>query len=314
MRVAVFISAIVATLLLVSASAMVFYFVAGETAGIIGSAGSGLLVYGALLLGSASAYWHTRSADSRKPVRRWIVVVAVMDALGAALVITATVLSGGPVWLPVVVILAGLVLVVVAVAVGRFVLKRESAGQPIQPVWDRAVLIRKIRLVVIVFLAVLLVGAVVFGALLGGRELLVAALFALTFACICAAVVAILSGRSLWMQLRDAANRDLGLVHKLSRVVLKAKDEPLDDEEKQAAARYASIAPTALGFQLGGFALLYIGLALQRVEALITRPQPFDWILLGLLVGLFVVVAPISIRQIRRSRTYAAAHPQPVEP
>lgn len=274
-----------------------------------------ILVYGPLLLGSLNSYWDVRRNDeSRRYYRLWFWIILGLEVLAAVAIVVFAVAASSPVWVPVVIIGGAALLLVVALLVGRWLGVRDDR-RPLDDssiqVIDGAQIRRKIGIVALVF-AVALAAGLVFGVLValrsdepGGRFVL----FALQIAFLAATFAGILVARPLNLALRESAGRDLGLVRKLTRVVLRGKGIALDPAEQVAAVRYAVVARTALGFQLGYTTLLYAALLLQYLGSLIDGPPPLFYTVLAIaLVVVLVVYYPIFIIRIRRAARYAEEH------
>jgi hypothetical protein len=276
-------------------------------------------VTGPLLLGSLAGYWDLRRArESRRPIRRWVVGVVAVQVISAVLVVIAAVVTGSPLWVPIVLVGGSAVLLALAVPIGSAFRRNERPAPP-GATWVAVPpeeVSRAVRAVVITFVATA-VGSVTLVVVLGLSdprdgdgivELLVIAL-QLTFTG--TGLAAAIASRKFSMALRDLAGRDLDRVRRLSRVVLRGKDEILDQSDGRAAARYAATAPLALGFQVLYIVMLYIGIGTSLSRQLFERgsfgpglPGAF----LVLMVGVLVVVVPMTVRRIGRARAYAAAH------
>ncbi|TFV98197.1 hypothetical protein E4M00_09235 [Leifsonia flava] len=276
-----------------------------------------VLVYGPLLLGSLNAYWDVRrTEESRRYYRWWFWIVVGLDVLAAVSIVVFSVAAASPVWVPVVILGGAALLLTLAVVVGRRLGARDERrprGDQLLSVIDDAQIRRRILIVALTFVIAMAAGLVVTTLLAlaestsesPGRLVL----FALQFAFLAATFAAIIVARPLTLALRESAGRDLGLVRKLARVVLRGQDIALAPDERVAAVRYAVVARTALGFQLGYSTLLYVALLLQYLGVLIDGQPPLFYTVLALaLVVVLVVCYPIFIVRIRRAARYAQEH------
>ena len=278
-----------------------------------------VLIYGPLVLGSLTAFWDTRrSAYGRSSFRIWLGVVLGLEAVGVVTIIVWAVFAGAPVWLPVVFSVGAAVLTVLALAIGRWLFRRDKARPMPELAWTPVTqrdITRRIAIVAITFVSVLAIGVIVFAIVgkdtsdvLGMGQQLV---FAAQFAFIAAAMACIFVTVRLNRRLRDSTGpgRDLGLVRKLGRVVLRNKSMELTDEEQVAAAKFAAMTAIILPFQLGYLSLLYLGIGLQQVQFLVFGPSSptSGWLLIAM-VAVLVVLVPLYIRRIARARTYATDH------
>lgn len=285
-----------------------------------------VFVYGPLILGSITAYWNVRKTpESRRYFRRWFIGVLVLEALGATAIVIYAKFSAAPAWLPGLFIGGALVLLLVAMLVGRLLLRHEEANPPAEQRWNpigREEIRRKILIVAITFVGGLVLGIVVFTLLLAvlgdsrdrnATSVGVMLTFAIEFAFIAAAVACILVTLPLNRRLRENLGRDFGRVRQIGKVVLQNKKLDLDQAGQLAAARYAVIVSVTLAFQLAYITLLYLGIATQQVQALLSGNDSglgpgFSIGLLIALVVVLVVFFPLFARRISRARTYALDH------
>jgi MFS family permease len=275
-----------------------------------------VFVYGPLMLGSLGAFWDVRKSESsRRYLAWWYRITLALEALAAVAIVVYAVLTDAPVWLPVLFIAGGAVLTVIAVFVGSWLRKREAASPPETRPWapiSRRDIIRKTTKVVVTFVVAVVVGTGLLAALGRGvfeDELSVAAGLVVGVAFIAASMACILVTMPLLKRMRDVVDRDAGLLRKLAKGVLKAKQIDLDEEEQVQAARYAAVASVALPFQLTYLALLYVGIGIQQLQ-LVTHPSVRPKIIgtLALLLVVLVVTVPLYVRYARRARDYARDH------
>lgn len=290
-----------------------------------------VFVYGPLVLGSITAYWNVRKTqESRRYFRRWFIVVLGLELLGAAAIAIYAALSSAPTWLPVLFIGGAIVLLLVALLVGRQLLRHDEANPSPERTWNpigREEIRRKILIVAITFAGVLVLGIVGFALLLVAlgdsrdRNLSgvgVTLAFATEFAFIAAAMACALVTLPLNRRLREALGRDFGQVRTIGKVVLRQKKLDLDEAGQVAAARYAVIVSITLPFQLAYISLLYLGIAIQQVQALMSgNDSRFgSGLSIGVLIALVVVLVvyfPLFARRISRARAYARDHAQLVD-
>lgn len=273
------------------------------------------LIYGPLVLGSLNAYWDVRRTEaSRRSYRWWLGIVVGVEVLAAVAIVVFAVVAGAQLWIPVLFIGGGAVLLVVALVAGRWLGRREQrhplTDRPLA-VMDRRQFRRRVLIVALVFVVGMAVGllACVLIALAADEPLAPLLSFAFQVAFLAATLAALLVARPLNLALRESAGRDLGLMRRLSRVVLRGKHDDLTADEQAAAVRYAVVAPQALGFQLAAMTLLYIALLLQYLRTLLLDDaSAFYTATAVILVAVMVVYYPILIVRIRRASRYAEEH------
>ncbi|WP_425863836.1 hypothetical protein [Arthrobacter sp. TWP1-1] len=276
-----------------------------------------VMIYGPLVLGSLTSYWNvTKTEGSRSYYRRWLWAVTGLQILGTVAIIVFAVTLHSPWWLPCLFIAGGAALTVFAHFVGRFMLRNEEAN-PRQPSWapvTRHEVRKKVAAVCITYFAVFAITAAALAVVrasfddpdFGVAEQL---LGALGFAWMGASAACVIASLSLNRRLKDAVDRDLGTIRKISKVVLQNKEIVLDHGEEVAAAKYAAVGPTVLAFMLAYFILLELGLGTIQVLRF-TSGQADGWTIgyCAVLVVTLVIVVPISAVRIRRARDYARAH------
>lgn len=277
-----------------------------------------VFLYGPTILGSIRAYWDvTGSDESRRYFALWYRIILALEVLAAVAIVLFTVLAGAPAWLPLVFITGGALLTVLALLVGRALRRRDVARAVAPPPWaaiSRHEIVRKIAVIAIVFVAVLVIGIVVFTVLLSMSEkdvptVALSLLFAAEFAFFGASFACSIVTLPLNRRLRDSVGGDLGLLRKVGRVVLKAKPIDLNLEEQVKAAKYAVLVSVVFPFQLAIVVLLYAGFVLQQVQFLVTDIQsPFAVFFLIAFPVLLVVLVVLHAVRIRRARRYARQH------
>lgn len=274
-------------------------------------------VYGPLTIGSFRAYWDVDGSDeSRRYFRRVVRFVIGLEIVAAVVtVVSAAASSNGPL-IPVVFIGTGVVLTAVALLVGPVAYRYDRAHPTPQREWaaiQPAEIRRKIMTIAITFVGVLalgLVGLVVVN-VLAPRALTVAQLllFALSFACLAAGGVAILSTLKWNRRLRDVTDRDPARLRRIGRVVLRKKQEELDPRDVTAATRYAAVISITMSFQLAYLVLLYAGIVLQQINTMAEGlGGGFSIFLIALPVVVLAVILPLQVVRIRRARRYIREH------
>lgn len=299
------------TVLLGSAMAMVVIAGRPDTLWVIlTSLAMAPLLVGPVLLGSLAAYWDSRSSSGARAVfRRWMVGTLIADAAGAIVLVLFSVLTPAPWWIPAVLIGVGAVATAVAPAAGRSVYRADDSADPPPTSVDVP---KKIRVLVIVFVTTLVVGGVVLVILLdvlGADDAVFGILFALAFALLAAAFTSSLTMISLGPGVRTILGADLGRAQKISKVVVRGKDIPLDEAELSTAARYAERMPTVIGFQIANFCLTYVAILTLQVPRMISGLDTLTTFIVVLFVIGLVVLVPLQIVQLRRVQRYAREHP-----
>lgn len=263
-----------------------------------------------------ASYWDVkRSPGARKYVRYWFWSILGLELLGAVAMVVYAVVIGAPAWMPVLFISGGAALTAVALLVGTLLVRREEARSPQTEGWapiGEAEIRRKFVIIVVTFVTVLLIGLVVLGYVFRdsprasmGVQLLLAAQFAF----IVSGFVATLVTLPLNRRLRDSVSRDLGLLSKLNKVVLRRKPLDLDPDERVAAVKYSILMSVLLPFHLTFLTLLYVGIGLQQVQQLVIGPRsPFAIGLIVALIAVLLVAFPLLIRRISRARRYEREH------
>ena len=276
-----------------------------------------IFVFGPLTVGSFRAYWDvTGSQDSRRYYGRILLVVIGLEVLAAiALVVSAALTSAGP-FIPVVFVGAGVILTTVALLLGPVLYRLDLAHPASTPRWvaiEKAEITKRIAASAISFLGVLIVGIIVLGIVgaLAPNAVSVTQtlLLALSLAFIVSGAVCVFPTLGWNRLLRDLIDRDPARLRQVARVVIRNKHVDLDEQDLEAAARYAAMLSVTMPFQLGSIVLLYVGIALQQINAL-QNPATANfsvWIIVLLIVALAFLL-PLQVVHIRRVRRYARDH------
>ncbi|MCW4384705.1 hypothetical protein OH146_02840 [Salinibacterium sp. SYSU T00001] len=315
------VAVILATALLLGGGLLVGLAEGEELSSFFGLAFASLtvFVYGPLLLGSLSAYWNVKvSGESRKTFRLWLAVIVGLEVLAGVAIVTYAVLLPAPVWLPALFIGGGILLTAVGLVVGpalfRHDERRGGSAEPWSPV-SRDEVRRKIAVVAITFgagLVIALVGlALLFFSLDDADSSDIGAVFvmALNFAFLAAAIATLVVSLAWNRRLKHVLGGDLGVGRRMAKVVLRGKDDLLGEGEAPMAARYAATISTILTSQLCFVVLLYLSLALQQVQLLLSDPSNvLSLVLLVALPVVLLVLIPWTVLRIKRARRYARDH------
>ncbi|GAA1361868.1 hypothetical protein GCM10009596_20640 [Arthrobacter rhombi] len=176
----------------------------------------------------------------------------------------------------------------------------------------RAITTRKLRVVGEVLGAGLLLGIFGFGLTHAGSplgEALSSLSFYLQGILLATTFAAAISTYPLGTALREASGANVSRHRVISKVVLKNKDLPLDEDEQLGAARMAAVVPVVLPLANFSLGYLFASLLTQYARFAVEEPQdPFITILSVLLVLAIVVCVPLYARKIRRARRYASDH------
>jgi hypothetical protein len=281
-----------------------------------------VFIYAPLMLGSLTTYWDVHnSPDSRRYYARWLWITVGLEVLAAIGLVIFAVVAPAPIWVAVLIIGVGVVLTVVAPVIGRALLRYDRKRRPdadADASWTpitRTEIAKKVRAVGITFLVTLIIagiGTAILDATTSksGLDAATDLVFTLDFAFLAAGIACIVVTLPLNRRLRESVTRDVGLLRKVSKVVLRGKSIDLTADEQKAAAKYAVVIPVIITFTLAYVALLYLGTGLVQVRQLIagddlTGTSP---IVLGLYAVVLVVVFPLNIVRIRRARRYASDH------
>lgn len=280
------------------------------------------LVMGPLFYGALVGTWDRRSSEpSRRLLRWWFLGVVAVDVVAAVVVVVTALSAHAPLWVPIVVLAGSAGLFALAEPVGAAFRRTE---RPLPDPLDESILAagvvrRKARVVVVTFVIAVLVasvGATVL-ALTGEHHhdsVLTAVLLAGQLTFTATAMAALIVWLPYSRALRDAGGRDLARLRRIGRVVLRGKQDVLDDADQRAALQYARIIPLALQFQLVYLGLLYVGIGFQFVSGVVRGDLGvFPGVFLVLQVVVLVVVVPLTLRRIQSARAYADRHAMPVE-
>jgi len=283
----------------------------------LAAAAMSLLMTGPLVLGSMLAAWDfRRTVDSRRLLRRWLVGTAALELVSVAVIVAYAVVNAAPAWVPVLIIGTAAALVVVAVLVGRALLRYDLAHRPAPSAFTpvpREQVVRSVVVVAVTFGVALVVGTVaavtLTRTLLGSFDDLGVALgLAVSLACIAGCVACFPVTLRLTRRVQEVTGRDATLLTKVAKVVLKRKPDDLDPHERVVAAKYAHIMSISLPFTLATFVLLYASLVLQQVMQLTSGNSTFAPYVLAFLAVAFVATTPVLLRQNVRVRRWAADH------
>lgn len=236
---------------------------------------------------------------------------------GIVAFIVFVVLSGAAAWIAVVVLASAVALGAAAVLLGNRIRTRAAAG-PTGPEWKPRSEEERMRLrrrTTAAFLGGTAVGGV--GALAIGlfvpestfAEAMSAGALALALGCLAATIVVASAMWKMNAYLRSAIGTDHGALKKLARVIVRGRDEPIDDELRPQAARYAAYLRDFLPLQFVQQFFLLGLVILNQASALIRDPdQIFPLVLVIACAALLVVIAPILLRQYRNVLRYLAVH------
>lgn len=265
-----------------------------------------------ITLGSLLAFWDMdRSAGARRAYRRTVWAVIALQAISTILMCAYTALTSAPWWLTALFTGVAAALTVAAVLIGPVLRKAETpaasaAGD------TRAEVRRDVRRITVTAVVVLLVtgvGLVILIVVTGDgdhfRLLAYAPIFAVMATGLACSLVSLRFGR----RQRDAMGGDLGRVRDIAKVVIRGRSIPLSPEDTAAAARFAALSWVAQAYQLASFTCLFVALAAMQCMSLATdEPSPLHIWLLAFLAVTFVVLVPLVVVQLRRTRRYAIRH------
>jgi hypothetical protein len=318
-------SIIVATALLMGALFLIIFTAPrhlGTGLGLVAGIAPAIFIYAPLTLGSLTTYWDVRNSPaSRRYYARWLWVTVGLEVLAAIALVVFAVVAPAPIWVALLVIGVGIVLTIIAPVIGRALLRYDRKRRPdadADASWTpitRTEIAKKVRAVGITFLVAFIIAGVGFVVLdattsKSGIDAGDDVVYTLNLALIAAGFACVVVTLPLNRRLRESVTRDVGLLRKVSKVVLRGKQVDLTADEQKAAAKYAVVMPVILTFTLAYIALLYLGLALVQVRQLVSGEDLSGSgpIFLGLYAVVLVVFFPLYIVRIRRARRYAHDH------
>lgn len=279
-----------------------------------------ILVIAPLTLGSLTAYWDVdTSPDSRTLWRRWSAVVLACEVVAAGVFIAWAIVVGLPWWIGALCVAVSGALVIAAPFIGRAIRRTaddRAAQRPAIPPVTGSRLTRRIAAIPITFvgtLAVALTALLVFLPVRGDeRDWWTTLLLPLQLALIAAACAAIVGSISVNRDIRALTGGDFGRARRLSKTVANRKPATLPEDERSLLPDYAVLLYRLTAFQVTWGILLYGGLALTQVTAILTEePNAFRVILLVGFLALLVLFVIISARTMTRAHRYAVSHPVP---
>ncbi|WP_423921737.1 hypothetical protein ACPEEZ_01365 [Frigoribacterium sp. 2-23] len=280
-----------------------------------------LLLAGPLMIGSLLAAWDFRRDEtSRRLLRRWCVAIGVVELVSVAAIVVASVANGTPAWIPALFIGTGAVLTVVAIVVGPALRRRDDATRPEATEWvpiTRAEIRRKAMTIVATFVAFVVVGgivAVVLALMFGdpAEDIGFGLTFAMVIAFYAGGVAAILATLSLNRALRESAGRDVALLTKVAKVVLRRKPLELDPHERAVALTYARIVAITLPFQLVYTGMLYAGLVMQQTVLVASGLGPLQIVVVVVLLAALAFVVTLTVQRVSRARRWVREHTEDV--
>lgn len=327
MRILTFILSVVVTTLILTGGIVLLVVASPHIAPgalLVMSIGLPLIVMAPMAIGSYLAYWGAHPSDeaAQRYQRRGFRILLGAEALGLVALVAGAIVGHVAIWYAPVMIALAIALTVLAVVIGR-ALHGYDVRHPQPPASDvdlsRAAHAKRIRTITIVFFATLIMGLVLVLLLQqtgphSSRDTWVLVLYAIIFACFAGAFATIFTSLRLSRRMREAAGQDFASVRRISRVVVKGKDEPLSDSDLAGAARYALFAAAYLRYQLAYFALLYVGIIGQQLTQYAQGISTFGPYISVALVMVFLVLLPILLRQARRASLYAVEHRAPADP
>lgn len=307
----------------IAGSALIVVTTRSGNAWALAGAGVGTALLGMVPMAAGIMASYTRWSDdvSKRHLRRWLAVGVGLQALGAVLAILGAVGSAG-VLVVGVEILVAVGLDFALVGMGRAARRRDrlpdsgdewidTTAADIRKGWRNAAIGFLIGLAVAV--VVLVIGVALSSRSDHGFD----GQFAfegLSFAVLGAAIGLMINAFRVARRMREATGSDYGTMRRIGRVVLRGKSEPLNADEEQRAARYATIASRWLPYQGAQYGLLYTGIVLTQVGALFGRHDEFGVVQIteiGLLIVVYAVLLPLLLRRARRASAYASAHATP---
>jgi hypothetical protein len=276
------------------------------------SSGVWLATHGPMLLGSIAAFWKVGrdASDGGRHLRGWVIGIVVTTVAGVALLIAAAALLRSAWWAVAIVVVVVAAFAFAAVPLGSLVRRIAARFEQPEPEFrvDTRPDARRVLVVTAVALAVTLGLAFGIPAARGASPdpLLVG------FALVASAFAAAAALLPLAKRARATAGGDFGRLRRFVRVVARGKHEPLPEDERVAAVRYAVLFPALVSLQLVFFALLMAALVVLGIEILGSEEdgllRTYYGILVIVSVGGFAAAVPQSLLRARRARRYAAEH------
>jgi len=278
----------------------------------LGAISLAVFVSGPLFLGSLVVFWDARhSVEARRflSVALWIVLG--LDGVAAVAIVVYAVLAGAAPWLPIAFVATGAALTALVLILGPRIGRRVAARAPRPAVWtpvSRAEVVSKVRTAAVTLVATFVVSSAALLVALPG-EAAAAVRVSAQLACSVGAVVLVVFALSLSNRVRDIMGRDLGRMTAVARVVLSGRPAELDDDERVAAAKYASVMPVVLAFQTAYLGLIVAGLGIQSLGLVGSAVSAATAVpIAASFVVVVAVVMPLMLTRIRRASRYAREH------
>ncbi|MCK8468271.1 hypothetical protein M0722_13810 [Microbacterium sp. KSW4-16] len=265
-----------------------------------------------VLLASLASFWDTTaSADAQRGYRRALVVTVGMQVLATVVMCVFTVLTGAPWWVTVVFTAVGIAAMAAAVAVvpslQRLERARPTGASGHQ--YGRAEFRRDLRKILVTMAVTLVAVAALIAALTLAFDNDLADVFWVSplFALMAGAIACLTASSRVNRQIRDLVGGDLGRANRIGKVVVRGKDLPLSGEDAELVPAFASLSWVAQTYAALSSVLLVGSLLAMQVLTFADDPSDSWRIWYIALVGaLIVAVIPLTVVQIRRTRTYAS--------
>lgn len=269
-----------------------------------------------VLLGSLSTGWDTTgSPEARRGSRRVLLATVGLQVIATVVMCVFTALTGAPWWLTVLFAAIGAAGMAIAVALRPW-LRRMDPVRPLDSssasTYGRTEFRRDRRRIAVVAGASLIGSAALIGVLLAifsPTDLGLAFWYAPVFAALGGAIACILVSGRLNRRIRDLVGGDVGRASRIGRVVVRGKTIPLSPDDAELAAPYASLSWVAQAYAAAGFSLVILATASVQVFALLGDPSdPWPLWCLALFGLALLLLVPVTVVQLRRTRAYARLH------
>jgi peptidoglycan/LPS O-acetylase OafA/YrhL len=283
--------------------------------------GSLLLLFPVLGAGITVMAWptDTRSPESRKPLIRMGIFQAALSLAGVACFVVFAILTGAPPWIPVVALAVLVVLFPVSIASGEAI-RRRLASKPrleithwgLSPeeaeTWRRRMIVAFCLGLIAGLVLVVEVAPQIDSELIGPAGFAVV----LGLALFVAGAASLPTPFKLTPRLREAVRSDPALAVRVRKAIARNRSDDLEPTDRIPAARWAAVSVDFWRVNLAQSVLIFGGMLLIQIPALMAPSKTFGPIVQPVLASLLLAILVTSLllgwHQLRRVRAYAELH------